>query len=54
MEDKKYAILVIDVQNDFCAGDGVFSKKGIMDVSNIQKNIESINKVIKKGKKQEF
>jgi len=38
LSDKKSALIVIDVQNDFCHEQGAFSKRGL-DVSNIQQRI---------------
>lgn len=38
LRDKKKALIVIDVQNDFCHNQGAFAKKGV-DLSFIQKNV---------------
>lgn len=50
MKSKKYALLVIDMQNDFWDKEGLFAKKGI-DVSEMKETVEPINELIEESRK---
>ena len=50
MTNRKYAILVIDMQKDFWSEEGLFARKGF-DVSEMQKCLSSIKNVIIEAKK---
>ncbi|MBR9699023.1 cysteine hydrolase [Candidatus Woesearchaeota archaeon] len=49
----KEALLVIDVQKDFCAEEGLSAKKGL-DVSNYPKVLKNIQAVVDKARKRDI